>query len=198
MRLTEITVDKNILGILRMECSDVLPIYKQARKTLLRGMKKTIEPYKISSPVNRPPTFTAYAAQEFIDEGLRVAGFKALRSNSILTTSDPDLAIMFGPVSAIFPCNGFDFTWSRTAQDFGAWYGILRAEIRTELKSTMYDKVDDLVYERLVQKGFKSLDKQLEFDNINFFDAIMSGHEVMIHGNCYVVPRKLSDQLFDE
>ena len=76
-------------------------------------------PYFIGNPrIDRWPKDTKQTIQIKVDEMLQKMGFTALRRNSIFATSDMLATISFGKMYAIFPLNGFTYTWSSRRDDW--------------------------------------------------------------------------------
>lgn len=134
---------KNIAAVLKRNCSQFIPIFKSAG-ALYRGVKlkggidKT--PFlKGHSSLNRKPKDSTNTDQIIFDSLLAKLGFKALRSNSIFTISDRDVANNFGDVYAVFPINGFQFTWSPEFHDIVLhevfnWYDFVETNHKLEQK----------------------------------------------------------------
>jgi archaellum component FlaC len=96
--------------ILETECSDFLPQMKQAGKLLYRGTKDDVSQYEGRSREARAPKDSNPEISRKLDEILLALGMKALRSNSIYTTSNYGFASSYGyNVYMIFPKNGFHF-----------------------------------------------------------------------------------------
>jgi len=107
-------------------CSDFVKIMKDSNEFLYRGIKDANkEDHFFGVPrENRYPRDTSQENQELADEYLTLAGFKALRRNSIFCTSKYGNALSFTKLSdasqiyTIFPLNGFDYTWSIKHKDW--------------------------------------------------------------------------------
>ena len=111
-----------IMGFIEANCSQYL---KEVRKTgmfLYRGVtpaQHNNAPYFIGNPrIDRWPKDTKQTIQIKVDEMLQKMGFTALRRNSIFATSDMLATISFGKMYAIFPLNGFTYTWSSRRDDW--------------------------------------------------------------------------------
>ena len=103
-------IDKN--------CSDFLKVAKQTKKLLYRGQDDASLPIFVGYPrADREPKDSNKAAQALADKYLTMMGFKALRSNSLFCTSNFGQADGYGNVYAIFPKNGFHYTWSTEHDD---------------------------------------------------------------------------------
>lgn len=96
-------------------CSEFLAYVKASGQTdpLWRGIGgKVPEIFASRSRENREARDSSDEGQRVVDLALKAKGFTALRSNSIFATSDWDRAENYGTVYAIFPKNGFHYTWS--------------------------------------------------------------------------------------
>lgn len=103
---------------IEQNCSDFLKSAQAADKFLYRGQRDTKLPVFVGRPrADREPKDSSVEAQKLADKCLTIMGFKALRSNSIFTSADYSQADNYGTVYAIFPKNGFDFTWSPKHDD---------------------------------------------------------------------------------
>lgn len=100
-------------------CSEYLAAVRAANGNLLfRGQDDASQPLFVAYPrADREPKDSDPEAQKLLDNYLSLCGFKALRSNSIFTSADRDQASNYGDVFAIFPKNGFSFTWSTKHDD---------------------------------------------------------------------------------
>lgn len=99
-------------------CGEALKSIKEAQKLIFRGQDDASHPVFVGYPrSDRVPKDSNLEAQKLLDTYLSTMGFKALRSNSIFTTSDMNQAGDFGDLYAIFPKDGFNFTWSPTVSD---------------------------------------------------------------------------------
>jgi hypothetical protein len=114
-------------NLVETECSEFLQISKFTRGELLyRGVggsttaKQSLFPSAFPGVPNsnRSPTDSSTLMQFTVDSVLKKSGFEALRSNSIFTTSNYDMAREYGKVYVVFPKDGFDFTWSSRYRDF--------------------------------------------------------------------------------
>ena len=103
---------------IEQNCSEFLKSAQAADKFLYRGQRDTKLPVFVGRPrADREPKDSSVEAQKLADKCLTIMGFKALRSNSIFTSADYNQADNYGTVYAIFPKNGFDFTWSPKHDD---------------------------------------------------------------------------------
>jgi hypothetical protein len=92
------------------DCSQVLPYYKKTKKILLRGTQHgDMKAYEGRSWENRKAKDSSRHLQVAFDTYLKSQGFKALRSNSIFTTTALFQADEYGVLYFIYPKNGFAF-----------------------------------------------------------------------------------------
>jgi len=106
-------------SFIEKNCSQYLAAVKEANGRLLfRGQDDAAQPIFVAYPrLDREPKDSDPEAQKLIDKYLSALGFKALRSNSLFTTSSENNASNYGTVYAIFPKNGFEYTWSTKHDD---------------------------------------------------------------------------------
>ena len=142
------------------ECSQILPLYKKTKKILLRGSQGGQNAYVGRSWQNRKTKDSDHKLQAWFDLYLKSQGFKALRSNSIFTTTDYDQAVEYGEVYYIYPKNGFAFHWYENETDLV----IDNAEqvFSTDKMETMLDAASDW-YEKKYKK--ESPDALYQFDD---------------------------------
>ena len=99
-------------------CSEYLKHVRSTGKLLYRGQSDASQPIFVGYPrADRKPKDSNKKAQELCDKYLTLKGFKALRSNSIFTSSNKSQAGRYGDVYAIFPKNGFKYLWSTKDDD---------------------------------------------------------------------------------
>ena len=99
------------------ECSQAIAEYRKTKLVLLRGMNDAPGVFVGRSWNNRSPKDSSDEAQKIYDAVLSAKGFKALRSNSIFTTTDLGQASQYGETYYIFPKNGFAFHWNKHEPD---------------------------------------------------------------------------------
>ena len=135
------------------ECSEAVDAVIKTGKFLFRGQEYTSKPVFVGRPWDkRKPRDSNAEAQVLYDKNLKLMGFTALRSNSIFTTSTKSDAAEFGTIYAIFPKNGFSFTWSTVNQDLvlhsvrdvidSASAGV---SLKDSSEDRLWGKFDDLV-----------------------------------------------------
>jgi hypothetical protein len=99
-----------MFATLESECSEFIPQMQQAGKLLYRGTKDDVDQYEGRSREDRVTKDSSAEISRVFDEMLSQLGVKALRSNSIYTTSSYGFASAYGyNVYMIFPKNGFHF-----------------------------------------------------------------------------------------
>lgn len=99
------------------ECSQVLPYYRKTQEILFRGIDSGPTAFVGRSWNNRRTKDSDKQLQAVYDMVLKKNGFKALRSNSIFTTSDAEFAAGYGDLYYIFPKNGFKYHWNKEMRD---------------------------------------------------------------------------------
>jgi hypothetical protein len=88
---------------------------RNSNKVLYRGSRDTASVYEAHSRNYRPAKDSNQEASNLYDRALSHLGVRALRSNSIFTTSSMHFALNYGThLHMIFPKNGFDFMWTNT------------------------------------------------------------------------------------
>jgi hypothetical protein len=107
----------NAVAFINKHCSEFLKECKMANRFLYRGVRQSEAIFLGRSKHNRETMDSDENLSKSFDELLKIGGFKALRSNSIFATSSFTLANSYGPVFAVFPVNGFNFTWSGVERD---------------------------------------------------------------------------------
>lgn len=162
-------------------CSDFLEYVRQTRHLLFRGVFMQSEDAFLSKPrEDRRPRDTSVAAHDYVIERMKTKGIASHRGNSLFVSSDYDFVLDFarkvlpekvisGRVYAIFPCNGFSFSWSRSFKDFG---GALTLRNETEKGDSLPTDIDHLIW-------------VADFTDRGFDDALLSGHEILISGVPY-------------
>lgn len=111
-------------------CSDILGVLRQCgTKLLYRGLGEDRGDAFISRPLDpKPSRDTPSHQHERLVEWMKREKFEAHRGNSVYATPNPTVATNYtvwkggasnsSTVYAIFPCNGFKFSWSRAHPDF--------------------------------------------------------------------------------
>lgn len=104
------TDQQKITNIIKQECGDFIEIAAQANKFLYRGLKSYTSAFEGRSRTERRTLHSRSEISEYFDNALQAHGVKALRKNSIFTTSDKYFAQSYGySTYLIFPKNGFNF-----------------------------------------------------------------------------------------
>jgi len=94
-------------------CSDIIKLMKVSGIFLYRGVKnQSTTVFVGQSRQDREPKDTRQDISAYFDKALASHGFKALRGNSIFVTSNLLQAAGYGDTYAIFPMNGFDYTYT--------------------------------------------------------------------------------------
>jgi hypothetical protein len=158
-------------------CSFYASAVKKPRKLLYRGVSGCMDEYFIARPrTDRRPLTTPLQVHDSFVAWLDRNGFVANRQNSLFTTSDIRSTEKYGNVYAIFPFDGFDFTWSPACRDlFCHW----NERTGTDQTVPVAPMLEQLHYTKEDLKG-----------------AIVSGNEVMVASRPYLaVRRDLIDDL---
>jgi hypothetical protein len=110
---------ESIFAYIEKHCQEFLQSARKAKTLLYRGMHVKTQKAFIGHPrADREPVDTSEETQAMVDNALSKAGFKALRGNSLFTSADLGVAEQYGKAFAIFPMDGFKFTWSTKYNDF--------------------------------------------------------------------------------
>lgn len=166
-------------------CSNIFEIYQRTSPNFLyHGLSKGKRPFdKIIKPrEGRKPTDTPEIIQEIIDDMLYMDGFKALRSNSIFTTTEKEQAVDYGKPFIAFPINGFNYTWFKNTHDL---YGYLRNNTHFDIKDL--HNIDELEEEKT--KIIQDALSKVEPVNKDLEKILKPGviREVMIDSPCYLL-----------
>jgi hypothetical protein len=103
---------------LHRECSDAIAAMQRTKSLLYRGVKTWTSQYQSRSREDREPKDSHLPLSKIFDQMLIQLGSKAIRSNSIFTTSSYSFASSYGfSVYIILPKNGFNFL-STNQRDF--------------------------------------------------------------------------------
>lgn len=161
-----------IREMIQFECQTIFGAYDAGAATLWRGLKSPNEghcAFFADTPTFRPPRSSTHKFQEFADDCLSSLGYHALRSNSIFATGSLDVAHTYGHPYAIFPQDGFSFTWSPQIAD-------LYSDIFMGVKT---DEMDDNPVFDLSPLDFVD---EFQYTDRDLIEACNSGHEIFIHG----------------
>lgn len=163
--------------VVERECGQYLAFIRAQRTTMLfRGIPQPHgSAYKATPRTDRRPLDTHPTVQSAVDEWMVARGFQARRANSIMCSPHPKIAENFihpknggpsGAVYAIFPCDGFSYTWCRNEQDVG---------------SLLAPRGDDWTREELDCALWEAdiIDGGLEH-------ALRAEHEIMVAGAPYI------------
>jgi hypothetical protein len=171
---------EKLTTFIQEKCSDALQSMQSANQFLYRGIRggAPAEEFVGRSRDDRRAKSSGYELQRNIDNALKMGGFKALRSNSIYTISNIGVASWYGPATGIyivFPINGFDFTWSPKVEDLYVDIDRLYSDVPIHVKS-------DFVYGDPNKEALELFLKLAQYQQTDLDEAIMSGNEIMIHG----------------
>lgn len=118
------TSQMNILKTVAMECSDFVKALKETERFLFRGTRNDESVFEGRSRDDRRTKDSDSTISDAFDEIMAYHGSKALRQNSIFTTTNRARASGYGyNVYLIFPKNGFNFL-NTTSEDLilDSWY----------------------------------------------------------------------------
>lgn len=107
----------SLVSTIKEECSEIIRILNASQHTLYRGVKDCPIAFLGKPREDRNPLDSSNHAQELFDTAMKNAGYTALRSNSIFCSTSYDFAAGYGAVHAVFPKNGFSYTWSTKYRD---------------------------------------------------------------------------------
>lgn len=183
-----------IVSMIQTKCSDALVGMSEAQDFLYRGTKGgTSEEFVGRSRNDRRAKSSSYEMQVNIDKAFTMAGFQALRSNSIYATSNMMDASMYGSATnlfLIFPVNGFKFTWSPIIDDL--YVDIDRAYRDIPIATKM-----DFCYREADKEGLELFLKLTDYRSDDFGAAVASKHEIMISGE-YIALNAIKYRSFPE
>lgn len=98
------------------ECSDVLGSIRATNKGCFRGSNRKNTIFLGTPRQDRKPLDSSWMMHHAYLRMYAEHNIKANRQNSTFVTSDANLARFYGPVFAIFPRNGFSYSWSPMPQ----------------------------------------------------------------------------------
>jgi hypothetical protein len=105
--------EDDLKDYIKQHCSDIVKLMKVSGIFLYRGVKnQSATVFVGQSRQDRQPKDTRQDISAYFDKALASHGFKALRGNSIFVTSNLQQAAGYGEAYAIFPMNGFDYTYT--------------------------------------------------------------------------------------
>lgn len=104
---------------IELHCQQYLKGVVDAERFLFRGIgyKKQDDAFIGNPKEDREPKDSSPEAQRLVDGAISMLGGKALRGNSIFTSSSYSQAENYGQVYIIFPVDGFNFMWSKIEHD---------------------------------------------------------------------------------
>lgn len=174
---------KRIFDFINMNCSEFLSMTAPSatsltskfryRSGLFRGMLHTTDDAFVGSSKDRNSiNQSAQKYQELCDLYLKLAGYKALRSNSVFCSTDYNRIKEFGNSYLIFPINGFKFTYA------------LAAGPATEyLYPNSIDSIDDAPGDQIeLKKNAKEFVRINEFKKTNLKYAMSHHHDIWFIG----------------
>lgn len=173
-----------IYDFIKTNCSDYLAICKKAGGMLYRGFdsKGGLFNYFIGQPRdNRESLGLSGNQHDILIKCFQLVGFKATRNQTISCASNKKLAGSYGRLYAIFPINGFSFTWSTKYKDIGGM----------NVYDSAVDFLQNVTVEDIYPEYAARIVKKLKFTDKNLVAAIKSGHEVAIYGKYIAIAAEL-------
>lgn len=165
---------QDFVTVVRAQCGEALNAMKSAGRFLYRGLFNSApemfhgRPRENRQPLNKH----RLQSQLMFDAALSKQGIKANRSNSIFCSGDLSQAYVYADndkdVYLIFPINGFDFSWSPHVRD-----------LVSEPNYRWNQQTEQEFYDKYIISQ--------EYTNTNFDKALISGYEIMIHGEYYAI-----------
>jgi hypothetical protein len=158
------------------EASFAVKSFKNTQKVLYRGSRKSQDAFIGRPWTGRKPTHSNSEFSDLYDQALSMYGAKALRSNSLFVTADPDLAAGFGNVlHIIFPMDGFHYTWSTVEKDIvfnsESWSrsfdNELVADYMKALEPYWTDEAHEYYIENFIEMKMTKYTKEALFDPDN-------------------------------
>ncbi len=163
-----------VMSFIDINCSEIIKSVKSAKKLLYRGIdlsKISATIFQGTTPLSRTPRGQSKKEQATFDNLLNLAGFKALRSQSISCTDNKAIGFGGGNTYAIFPLNGFSFAWSPTIEDVGC---------NTDLSTCLQIIWNNDIFNEKIADNFI---RQMSLKNYDLENALLSGNEIWIHGS---------------
>jgi hypothetical protein len=184
---------EQVVPMIQEHCQFALAGMREAKQFLYRGFKSTPSiAFLGKSREDRRPSSSAATFHRNINLAFAAAGFVANRSNSIFATSNiGDASVYAAGKNAymIFPIDGFQFTWSPKIDDLYVYeYRLFGDDELAHTRRSMFYNYDDASPE-LIQEFLK----KSKYTDKDFGAAVMSGNEVMIHGQYYAVTTRFKD-----
>lgn len=156
---------------IRTECSDYLEIFDKTGMRLYRGFKQaSYLAFEGHSRTDREAYDSPQTSQQLFDKASVQLGIKALRSNSVFTSSKENVAEQYGRVYVFFPKNGVPYTWSKTKADIILYADPsfvkmkpLPSSVRKEFEKQkkLLDQLESEAWSEEDSKKKKELDKQI-------------------------------------
>jgi hypothetical protein len=176
---------KEVVGMIQRDCSDFLGEWDHQTPLFmgLRGVKpnQRLFPdtsrfiYSSVEPRERGDDITGKHFTAIIDDAMKKTGFTATRLNSVRVTGNLDLAHIEGGVYAIFPLNGYNFSWSTIVGDYVRHFADSPIYHATSYPRTKFG------LQLRIMDYWKSIEGSYATTDINA--AIASGHEILLAGS---------------
>ena len=196
---------KYIANMLKEDCHKF--IFESNLTPLFRGVriiKQNLAKYETHK--NRTSTYAATILKgdnSFFDETnilMLKDGFKAIRTNSVLCTGSKYFASNFGKLTAIFPIDDYNYTYSIDVRDYN--------EKAFGTNINPYITINDKTYKNIYHEHENDLKKYANyvwnkyrntFKTTNLINGIKSGNEILL--NCdyyYLVDEKIFSEIREE
>lgn len=162
--------------LLQRDCKQILYLYSQYPDTYFyhgshNFKTHTVDNFTRNSPEVRLPSDTPLGWHNLAVKYMQEMGLVAHRGNSTYITTSLQEAGSYGKyIFAIFPCDGFHFTWSPLINDF------------------YNDEVMSLLTVQNSLSSAKEFAKETGYRSTDLKGAFLSGYEVMITGKYYRIP----------
>ncbi len=138
-------VINNVQQIVKSSCNKYVNIFKQEQRWLYRGINGNLTAFESESLSERRPLDSSAIMSKLFDGCATQLGIKALRLNSIFTSSSKQAVQIYGNTYIIIPEDSADFSCSLTSDDI-------------VLTSNSFDDLYDLPIE-LINKSRLELSK---------------------------------------
>jgi hypothetical protein len=166
-----------VMRKLQANCGQFLRDAKYAGRLLFRGKagsRSLNTPSFVGDSIpDRRPTDLNKVIHDNLNRVMLGMGYTATRGNSIMCTSDLEMAREYGSPYLIFPLNGFSFTWSTKTKDLYTDYFMNRTTWEDSIK--YFDSEEDFIK------------NELKLKQTDFISALKSGHEIYIKGRYYAL-----------
>lgn len=162
---------------------------------LYRGTNDHNTNYFLGSSKNdRKPRDTNINIQNAIDYKLEEAGFIARRGNSTFCWGREHSARDYGNIYAIFPFDGYSYTWSTGYHDFTGDFNprlYLNIPVDLYLASLNNNTLFNQLSNKIMSDPINMFLEETGYMNNDLIEAIDSGNEIMINGKYIAVKNSI-------